>query len=105
MRAFAKRLQGLGFAGHAFAWCQLGPPDPERNRRVALERGASDLLQPATVFLRPRKVLAGQETAPGREQSDQRRTPTARPVALRNRRLSTVDRLLGGLKIDPGVPR
>ena len=100
----AEGLERDELARHALAGRQLAAADPERDRGVALERRAPDLLEPATVLLGPREVLAGQETAPGREQSDQRRTPAAWPVALRNRRLGAVDRLLGSFKIDPGVP-
>src|SRR4029079_15768130 len=47
----AERRRGDELAGTALARRELGTADPERHRRLALERGKADVLEPATVLL------------------------------------------------------
>ena len=81
------------------------PAEPERRRRVALQRRAVDVVEPPPVRFDPGQILAAQEPAASGEERDQRRAPRARPLTLRDRRFSSVDRLVCRLEVDPGVGR
>ena len=77
----------------------------ERMAALALEGGDVDLAEALAVLKGPGEVVVGEKPAAGGEHRDQRWTPTARPVLLRDGGFGAVDRLLGRLEIDPRVMR